>query len=351
MVRPALFALLGFVAVAQTPPDPRELLKESAQAIRKFPSYQLDSVITVEMHGGPMNDKLTMPSSISVRQPGKLRIESSSSAGSVLIVGDGEHTWFYLSAAKKYAKRDAIESPEAAIINTSGLPANLPDLNQSIKSLKITGEDSITIGGVKTPCWVVETIYDRITLPEQNVMIRDAVQITWVSKDNRLTLQSTFAAKIHLPSVSEPVEMTQSTKTTKVALNVKLPDSLFVFTPPAGVRETEDWTLPGLAKPDVIGKPAPAGLVSADAKGKIVLAFFATSPCAPCDRDQAAIDRIKADFPDLAVVTPREEFPALPVTSWPTMVIVDRDGKIVSYEAGARSESAIRQDLQKAGGR
>ena len=238
-------------------PDPRELLKQSADAIKQYKSYQLESVIAVDMRGGPINDKLEMPSSISVKRPDKLRIESSSRAGTITIVGDGEHTWFYVSTVKKYVKRAAVESPEAVVINSGLLPKNLPDLNQSIKSVKLTGEDTIDIGGVKTVCWVIETIFDKITLPEQNVTVRDAVQITWISKDRRLTLQSTFGAKINLPDVTEPVEMTQSTHTTRVRLDVNLPDSMFVFTPPAGVVETEDWTLPGVTKPDLIGRPAP----------------------------------------------------------------------------------------------
>ncbi len=339
-------------ALAQSPsapPDPRELLKESAQAIKQFQSYQLNSVITIEMHGGPMNEKLTMPSSIVVRKPGKVRIESTSEAGSITIVGDGEHTWFYLSTVKKFVKRDAIESPEAAIINAGVLPKNLPDLNQSIKSIKISGEEAITIAGAKIPCWVVETVYDKITLPEQEVLIHDAAQTTWVSKDHRLTLQSTFAAKIHLPGVTEPVEMMQSTRTTKMVLDAKLPDSMFVFTPPPGTKETDDWTLPGVSKPDVIGRPAPAGLANADGKGKVVLAYFATSPCAPCDRDRPAIEKLRGEFPELMVITPVDEFPELAVTSWPTIVVIDRDGKIASYEAGARGESALRADLKKAG--
>src|SRR5580693_5886004 len=265
-IRASILTMVPALALAQgtrltnppaSQPDPRELLKQSADAIKQYKSYQLESVIAVDMHGGPINDKLEMPSSISVKRPDKLRIESSSRAGTITIVGDGEHTWFYVSTVKKYVKRDAVESPEAVVINSGLLPKNLPDLNQSIKSVKLTGEETIDIGGVKTACWVVETIFDKITLPEQNVTVRDAVQITWISKDRRLTLQSTFGAKINLPDVTEPVEMTQSTHTTRVRLDINLPDSMFVFTPPAGVLETEDWTLPGVTKPDLIGKPAP----------------------------------------------------------------------------------------------
>jgi thiol-disulfide isomerase/thioredoxin len=389
----AILGLIPALAVAQSrppakPPDPRELLKQSAEAIKQYKSYQLESRVVVDMQGGPFSDRLVMPSSISVKRPDKLRIESTSKAGTVTIVGDGEHTWFYLSSVKKYVKRDAVESPEATVINSGILPKNLPDVNQSIKSVKLAGEDAIDVGGVKTPCWKIETIFDKITLPDQNVTVRDAVQVTWITKDRRLTLQSTFIATINLPGVPEPVEMTQSTNTTKVRLDAVLPDSLFAFTPPAGSEATEDWTLPGIAKPDVVGKPAPALVVKAidggdvdlaALKGKVVLLNFWATWCAPCKRELPVLEKLSAEFREqgLAVVgvavgedravvdkflkttgltypvVPAEEgsaiVSALSVTAFPTVVLVDRDGNIASYEVGARGEAALRDALRKLG--
>ena len=370
---------IASLAFSQTParppadrPEPRELLKESAQAIKQFKTYQMESVISVDMRGGPVNDKLDMPSAIWVRRPDKVRITSTSAAGTITITGDGEHTWFYLSTVKKYIKRDAVESPEAAVINSGLLPKNLPDLNQSIKSVKLTGEDVITIGGVKTPCWMVETVYDKITLPDQDVVIRDAVQVAWITQDRRLTLQSTFSAKVNLEGVAEPVEMTQSTHTTKLVLNPNLADSLFVFTPPEGSAETSDWSLPGIAKPDLIGKAAPAALSGSDLKGKVVLVDFWTTWCKPCKRDLPALQMLSTEFKDQGLVvlgvTVGEEAPPvegmftmigmddaagimaeLSLTSFPTVVMVDREGKIASYEVGVQGESALREALKKVG--
>jgi thiol-disulfide isomerase/thioredoxin len=390
---------IQMIAIAQTTlvapstrPDPRELLKQSADAIKQFKTYQLESVIALDMRGGPFNEKLDLPSSISVRRPDKLRIESSSKAGAITIVGDGQHTWIYLSTVKKYIKRAAVESPEASVINSGVLPKNLPDLTRSIKSVKLTGEETIDVGGVKIPCWVVETVYDKIPLPEQEVLILEAVQTTWITKDHRLNLQSTFAAKINLPGVDEPVEMTQSTHTTRVKLNPDLPESLFAFTPPAGAKETDDWTLPGITKPELEGKPAPAlkgkTLDGADVdlaalRGKIVLVDFWTTWCDPCRRELPLLQKLHGEYRDkdlvvLGVTVGEDQtvvsrfiksaaltYPmlaldeaaegttqiiaALSLTSFPTVVLIDREGKIKSYQVGARGEAALRDDLAKLG--
>jgi len=344
--------VLAALAMAQDAkqPDPRALIQQSAEAIKQYKSYRLESTVAIDMHGGPINDTLEMPSSISVRRPDKMRIESTSKAGQVVIVADGRHTWFYISNVKKYVKRAAVASPEAAVISSGLLPKNLPDLNQFVNSQKVVGEDTIVVDGVNMPCWVIQTIYGKITLPEQDVSISEAVQLTWVDKDKKLTLQSSFGGKIRVPGVDETIEMTQSTRTTKVALNPALADSLFEFTPPEDAKETEDWTLPGLTKPDVIGKPAPAALAT-NQKGKVVLVYFATSPCIPCEADLAAIEKLKAEFRDqgLVVLTPSTDFPELYLSAWPTLVLIDRDGRIASYEVGERGEAALREDLKKLG--
>jgi len=75
-------------------PDPRELIRQSADAIKQFKSYELESVVFIDMQGGPIRNKLEMPSKVSVRRPDRMRIESRSQAGSIAIVSDGEHTWF-----------------------------------------------------------------------------------------------------------------------------------------------------------------------------------------------------------------------------------------------------------------
>jgi thiol-disulfide isomerase/thioredoxin len=375
------------LACGQAPPperpDARTLIAESAVATRKYQSYELQSIVTVDMRGGNMDTHLEMPSSISVRRPDRMRIQSKSQAGAMTIVSDGQHTWFYLSALKKFVKRNAVGLPEAAVSNSGLLPKDLPDVSQSVKSTTITGEDTIDVGGVKIPCWIVETTYGQIILPDQHLVIRDAVQRNWISRAHKLSLQNTFTGAIDLAGVSEPVVMTQSTRTTVLRLNPKLLDSVFVFTPPVGAKETPDWTLPGIAKPDLEGKPAPAfddkAVDLAALRGKIVLLNFSTTWCAPCVRELPVLEKLHAEFHDrgLAVVgidvgEPRTAidkflaithltFPIVPVSetsdlgsvlfinAYPTRLLIDRDGNVASYVAGADGEAALRADLAKLG--
>ncbi len=381
-------ALLLLPAILAAQPDPRELTRLSAVAVKQYRTYELESIVLIEMHGGIINTKLEMPSSISVRRPDRMRIESRSQAGQVTIVSDGEHTFYYLSPTKKYIKRAASSSPEAAVNNAGVLPKNLPDVSKSIQSMKITGEESLPVGGQDMPCWTVETTFDKIELPEQNISILEGTQISWIRKSDNLSLQNTFTAKLNMPGIPEPVTMTQSTRTTAVRLNLDLPDSLFVFTPPAGAKETEDWTLPGIAKPDVIGKPAPdlkARTVAgqqvdlAALRGKVILLDFWATWCLPCQRELPNLEKLHREFRDQGLVVvglnvgeeraavekflganplsyplvlvgdEAEVVAQLAVNSFPTVVLIDREGKIAAYEVGARGEAALRAGLAKLG--
>jgi thiol-disulfide isomerase/thioredoxin len=386
MHRLAFLWLIPALLAAQ--PDPRELMRDSADAIKKFRSYELETIVNVEMHGGPINTKMEMPGTVAVRRPDRMRIESRSQAGGITIVSDGENTWYYLSTLKKYIKRAASASPEAAVGNSGLMPKNLPDISQSVESVKVTGEDTISVAGKKTPCWVIETRYKQISLPEQEMVVFDAVQIAWISKETKLSLQSSFTGGINMSGVAVPVEMTQSTRTTALRVNVDLPDALFEFKIPAGAKETEDWTLPGIAKPDVVGKPAPALMAKAldgaeidlaKLRGKVVLLDFWATWCGPCQHelphlekihrelgsqglvvigvdvgeDLAALNKFLASthlsYPMIPMNDETELMSALSVNSFPTVVLIDKEGKIASYEVGARGEEALRADLKKLG--
>src|SRR5437764_13271827 len=120
----AAVLVIPTLLVAQ--PDPRELIKKSADAIKQYPSYLIEMIVAVQMAGGPFESKLEMPSSISVRRPDRMRIESKNEKMGITIVSDGEHTWFYMPHLKQYIKRAATGSPESAMGTSGLLPKGMP---------------------------------------------------------------------------------------------------------------------------------------------------------------------------------------------------------------------------------
>jgi thiol-disulfide isomerase/thioredoxin len=364
--------ILPALLQAQQQPDPRELLQRSADAIKKYSSYQIHSLSVIETRGGT-NTRMQMPATISVRRPDRMRIDSETDQDSTTVVSDGAHTYIYLEQQKKYIRRAATSSPETAL-GESGVLKNLPDIANSLKSVQITAEETLEIDDQTYECWVVEARYDTITVPGQ-LTIFDAVQTSWISKTLGLTLQNKLTARLLIGTLPEPVVMTQATTTVGLSLNADLPDSLFVFTPPPGATQTADWTLPGITKPDVEGKPAPVLKGAPPTEGKVVLLDFWTSWCGPCKRqfpiieklnkefrgkglvvlgvnvgeDKETIDKVRLTYPTLQLDADDEALKSLSVHAYPTLVLIGRTGKVALYDIGAKSEASLRAALAKTG--
>jgi thiol-disulfide isomerase/thioredoxin len=362
---------------AQPQPDPRELLLHSADAIKKYSSYQIHSLSIIETRGGT-NTRMQMPATISVRRPDRMRIESETADAATTVVSDGAHTYIYLEQQNKYIRRAATTSPESAL-GESGVLNSLPDISSSMKSVEITAEKTMEIDDQQYECWVVEARYDTIKVPGQNLTILDAVQTSWISKTLGLTLQNGLNARLLIGTLPEPVVMTQATTTVGISLNADLPDSLFVFTPPPGATQTADWTLPGITKPEVEGKPAPALKGAPPTQGKVVLLDFWTSWCAPCKRESPIIEKLHKEFrakglvvlgvnvgedketmdkyvttahltyPSLQLGVDDEALKSLSINAYPTLVLIDRTGKVALYDIGAKSEASLRAALAKTG--
>ncbi len=372
---PAFLLLLPPLLSAQ--PDPRDLLLRSSEAIKKYSSYQIHSLSLIETRGG-VNNRIQMPAVISVRRPDRMRIESQSGSDAMTVVSDGAHTYVYLDRQKKFIKRAATSSPESAL-GENGVLKNLPDISSAMQSVKITGEKIMEIDDQPYECWVVEARYGAIHIPDRQMTIEDAVQISWISKTLGLTLQNSFTAHMVIGSMPEPVEMMQATTTVALSLNADLPDSLFVFSPPEGAKETADWTLPGIVKPDVEGKPAPALKGVPPTQGKVVMLDFWTTWCGPCKKELPVLEKLHKEFrarglvvvgvnvgddqatvanyrtaagltyPNLQLRADDELLKSLSVNAFPTLVLIDREGKIALYEIGAKGEPGLRAALAKTG--
>ncbi len=359
------FFLVPTLLIAQPQPDPRELLLHSSDALKKSSSYQVHSLSLVQTTGG-MNNRTQIAAVISVRRPDRMRLESKNEAAAMTVVSDGQQTFIYYDQEKKYVKRAATQSPESAL-GENGVLKDLPDINSAIQSVKITGEKTMEIDDKPYDCWLVEARYDTIKLPDQQLTVTGAVQTSWISKTLGLTLQSKMTAHLVMGALPEPVEITQAITTMGLSLDTALPDSLFVFTPPVGATQTADWTLPGLTKPDVEGKPAPALPGAPPTKGKVVLLAFWTSWSNPSKRELQTVQRLQLEFrgkglsvlpvhvggakPATGLHLPEDDeiLKSLSINAYPTLVLIDRQGKVVLYEIGAKPDPTLRAALAKLG--
>ena len=386
----ACFALIFFAgsALAETAPDGKALLMESGNALRSAHSYILEQAVVVEISGG-MRSRLQMPVKVAASNPDKLRIESNGPAGSTLIVSDGENTWMYLGPLKQYTKTAAASSPEALLKSINpGISESLAEYKSAdpYSSVNVTGEGTLELDGKHFDCFVVEAKLVNFKIPGP-MMLTDGVVKSWIDKKTKLTLKQTASATMQGGPLPAPAEMNQTVDVLSFKLNEPVPESMFQFTPPPEAKQVKEFQGPVKANPDLSGKlAADFKLTSMDGRdfslsalrGKVVLIDFWASWCVPCRNDLPALEKIYADFRDRGLVLigmdagedqdtvtkflqqtklsypiilagEKEVLASYNVTAFPTLVLIDREGKIALYHVGSGSEAEVRAALAKLG--
>jgi outer membrane lipoprotein-sorting protein/peroxiredoxin len=380
--------LVCFLASAQDSPDARALLKETGDVLLKHKSYQVDQRAIVDM-GGTLPARLEMVVKIIVSNPGKLRIESSSKVGDSLIVSDGEHTWMYLGTLKQYTKTAAASTPESLV---KSMVPGMSGVMDQIKakdpylSAKIIGEEPVEVDGQKIDCYVVEARLDTISLPG-SVDMKGGVQKVWIDKVSKLSLKQTITATMEGGPLTAPAQMNQAVTIISQKLDTPVPDSSFTFTPPEGSKLVTEFKGPVKANADLTGQAAADFKLKSntgkefslpDLKGKFVLLDFWATWCAPCRRDLSAVEKLHQEFHRKGLVvlgvnggedsetvnefllSSKLSYPILltpdggvmqsyKVSAFPTVVLIDADGKIVFYHVGAGGDKALRESLAKLG--
>ncbi|HEV8040296.1 MAG TPA: redoxin domain-containing protein [Bryobacteraceae bacterium] len=383
-----IFPLFGLLTFAQEAPDARTLLKETSEVLLHHKSYLVDQRAVIDV-GGPLPTRVEMLVKIAVSSPGKLRIESTSKLGDSLIVSDGENTWMYLGTLQQYTKTAAASTPQSLVKSlVPGMSSVMDQLKAKdpYVSAKITGEETVEVEGQKIDCYVVEGRLDKISLPG-SIEMSSGVQKVWVDKVSKLSLKQTMTATMEGGPLTAPAQMNQAVTITSQKLDGPVPDSAFAFTPPEGSKLVPEFKGPVKANADLTGQMAADFKLKSvtgkeiglqDLKGNFVLIDFWATWCAPCRRDLPAVEKLHQEFHGEGLVvlgvnggedsetvrqflrmsklsypvllTPDNEvMQSYSVTAFPTVVLLDADGKIVFYHVGAGGDKALRESLAKLG--
>lgn len=387
-MRGLLLCLLPLAAVAQkpAPPDPSLLLAQSADALSEHRSYRRESITTTEINGSLAQhgvSRSNVPVSVALRRPDRLRIQSGPAGAHMMMVSDGSHSWIYLEPSGEYIERSAGASP-AALLQDAGFMKQLPDFGTAMQSAIVRGEETLVITGRSFRCWIVVKRYGNIEARAQGMTLREATETLWISKSEHVTLKNVVRAKVSLANGGGRAEIVQTTHTLALELDAELPDSMFTFTPPKGAKQIADWSLPGVSRPDVIGKPAPplqvdaigGGRVDLAAlRGRVVLLDFWATWCGPCRLQLPILDKLHKElggsglsvigvtvgeepgavtaflkkaglsFPNAALNEDNAFVQRFGVNSFPTTILIDREGIVVSYEVGQQTEDVLRAQI------
>jgi thiol-disulfide isomerase/thioredoxin len=390
-----LLSLACAQAFGQQLPDADSLMKQVADAAKRYHSLQFVSENTSETaSGGGKPFKMVSKVTETHVTPGKSRIESSTAGMTVLVVSNAEFTYVYSSSKKEYVKIPAGLGP-AGMMSAMGM--KLPDLDSIHQSYKTLRDETLEIDGVKHDCWVLEdNIGDMaVPLPQGDTPPAKATGVAmtmWVDKKLLITLQTFVSMKMEFPNTPTPdmrtMEMHQTTLVKNLKIDQPVDESLFTFTPPEGAKEVKELSFASAALPkaDLTGKDAPAFEIrgldgklykSTALRGKTVLLDFWATWCVPCRQSIPSVEKIYAEYKDrglMALAVNVEEAPdvveafvkkapfaypvvssgesgivdAYKVTAYPTFVLIGPDGKVVAHEIGFGGEQMLRRMIGKA---
>jgi len=243
-----VLALTSSHAVAADAPDAQALIAESSKALFHQQPFRMRMHMDMQMQmQGAMNQTIALDMKLAVA-PGRFRMDATPMPMDSTLVSDGQFTWFYVGAMKKYTKKPAAGSPEALAESVMPGASSMTGMLKDLTSARVAREETLDVGGLKRDCYVVEFTVDKFSVSSPvPTTLRNVHQTMWIDKERKLTLKQIgdFEMQLGGPS-APPARAHQEIAVTALDLAPAFAADEFTFTPPEGAVEVD--SLPGMPK-------------------------------------------------------------------------------------------------------
>lgn len=385
----------------KTPTDPTEFLKWSMTHYATLTSFQANCDWSDSFPGSP---PVTASRVIAIAKPNHYKIVTKQTGGLTLTsVCDGKQAVEYsdqmamgamknpVPAAVGDAKSMMMQHPMfcgSLLYHFFSGPEKLAELADTTKQKVAFGSD-VTIDG--HPCKTV-TFYASGSFGSTEAVIstEDGLVRRIRYGSEPLMAEVAKSGLLGKQAGNTPIKSDSVEEYTKIVTNGDLPASTFDTTLPKGMKLT-DVSMPGQGedapKPPVpLGKSAPNFTVKtlsgekrslSEFRGKVVLIDFWATWCPPCRKGLPETQKFADTYGNkgLAVLAISDEdaktvspflkenhytFPtyldagskvseAYHIEAIPTVVIIDKEGHLITYLVGLQDPATIKAELKKAG--
>lgn len=385
---PPLAALL-LLPAATPEPSGLALLRATAESYRAAPLFLLEGDIRADVRSGDRAQSTNASFRVAIGGGGKVLDELDHPQMGATRVSDGHQTWIYRAAENQYLHRLESGPVDAQQAQSGGgivgtLLAVLRGLGDGVDSLVALPDETIPFGGADRRCAVLEVRYrpgfGGPTLP-------GVPRTFWIDRERHLVLQHRTVTRATSPDRQRSVEQSETFRYRTIALDSPPEAGLFTFQPPPGAKKVDQFASSSRGVEDLSGQAA-TDFTLADLsgkkhslkalRGKVVMLDFWASWCGPCRRQMPLVEKLGKELESKGLVvyavnqgesaeTARrylEKYRYATTTlldrklevgrrykavGIPTLVIIDREGKIAAHYVGLRDEVVLREGLRKAG--
>lgn len=231
----SLIFLTFSIALGQDSPEARAILDKVSEAAKVGRTYRAEFSGSAENKGTPS----VFTGHVIFQPPGKVHTEVNVGKAATVMISDGEQTWIYLAAIRRYVKvragsRPDIGSPDASML--SGGSVN------GLVSAQRSPDENVVLDGSAVHCYVITADFENSQGTTGPIHF-----IIWIDQTNYVIL------RMKASSVQTNLDFTVNKLTWEPALT----GNEFVFTAPEG---TTEMVLP-TAAPKVNGTIRTATLI------------------------------------------------------------------------------------------
>lgn len=375
--------------------DGSAILEKMSEVYRTLESYQFEGTLTKETTAEGFLQRREVPIFKAAVLPDKVRVESGLPKNRVISVSDGKNCWLYSARLQQYSRSTPAEmkqimegGPVSEAGSISALATKFVDdygmLAEKVSEVQLLRTEVLQNEGRASDCYVLE--FADPAPPASLRIIEVLPRTLWVEKEAFIVLKEISGSRSESPEEGVESESRETLLLKRARINEPLPDDLFSFVPPEGSKEL---VLPGFAgrrRRTLIGEESTDFTLKdlsgrqvnlQSLRGKVVLLNFWASWCGPCRIEMPVLERLQKEFKaaGLVVLGINDEEPSIAlnylkknhltfrslvdaeqsvsilyqVRAIPTVIIIDREGKIAFQGVGLSHESALRDALNEVG--